>query len=152
MTARPCDACVLMTSSYQGPSRDIKSNRDSASVEPVAKRRCAAAHRYPSRASERSTRNPKYRRKINRRRAYDNPQLCSGAGGVTPQVARRLSDQDIICDYRMTVRFNCTRLLDRGINLTCSEKSTIADDVSHGFLYMLNQILSQINFHRDYLL
>jgi hypothetical protein len=33
---------------------------------------------------------------MNRWRAFDNSKLCFGAGDVTPQVARRLSDQDIM--------------------------------------------------------
>jgi hypothetical protein len=69
-------------------------------------RRCEAAQRDRSHAKRDMYSKLKIpEEKINRCRAYDNLQLCSGAGDVTLQVARCLSHQDIILDYRMTVRF-----------------------------------------------
>jgi len=40
------------------------------------------------------------------RSGFVQRSFCTGAGGVTPQVARRLSDQDRMQRYRMPVRFS----------------------------------------------
>jgi hypothetical protein len=39
------------------------------------------------------------------RSGFVQRSFCTGAGGVTPQVARRLSDQDRMQRYRMPVLF-----------------------------------------------
>ena len=84
VTARSCDACDLRASSYQDPHGILKVTGIQR-VSNLLPKDAAQQHIDIRRGRVRDlleTQNTGG--KINRRRAYDNPQLCSGAGDVTP--------------------------------------------------------------------